>query len=281
MTNLFSIIATLLSPIVGGFVYGIERVLRARMQNRIGPPLLQPFYDFLKLMDKRPVIIHSFHAFMGIMYLIGTWFSLYVLLAGGDILIAIFFHVLSLAFLVLGGFSVRSPYSVVGSIRKLTHMLAYEPIFVLTAAGLYLVTGTFQISEMLKSPFIPLLYLPLVFVAFILSIPAVLEKSPFDVAEAHQEIIGGSEIEYSGKFYEAVYTGKWLEYVYVFFFIFLFSGNHYWLGLLLVLLSFLLVNLIDNSTMRVNFRQMVSFHWYILIPLVATNVMLLALWRIQ
>jgi len=278
--TLVSVIATLLSPILGGFIYGFERILRARMQNRVGPPLLQPFYDFLKLMDKRPMIIHSFHAFMGIMYLVGTWFSLYVLLSGGDILIAIFFHVLSLAFLVLGGFSVRSPYSVVGSIRKLTHMLAYEPIFVLTAAGLYLVTGTFQISDILRSSTLPLLYLPLVFVAFILSIPAVLEKSPFDVAEAHQEIIGGAEIEYSGRFYEALYTGRWLEYIYVFFFVFLFAGRHYFLGALLVLLSFLAVNLIDNSTVRVNFRQMVSFHWYILIPLIAVNIMLLALWRV-
>jgi len=279
MSKELALILTILSPIIGGFIYGFERIVRARMQNRQGPPLLQPFYDFLKLMDKRSIIVHSFHAFMGIMYLVGTWFSLYVLLSGGDILIAIFFHVLSLAFLVVGGFSVRSPYSVVGAMRELIHMLAYEPIFVLAAVGLYLVNGTFQVSELLKAETMPILYLPLIFIAFLLTLPAVLKKSPFDIAEAHQEIIGGPEIEYSGKFYEAVYTAKWIEYVYAFFFVFLFAGGNYLLGALLAILAFFIVNLIDNATARVNFRQMVAFHWYILIPLAVINLMLLALWR--
>jgi len=180
-----ALLITLLSPVIGGFVYGVERILRARMQGRVGPPLLQPFYDFFKLLEKRSMVIHSFHAFMGLMYLLGTWFSLYVLLSGGDILIAIFFHLLSLAFLVVGGFSVRSPYSILGSMRELLHMVAYEPVFVLAAAGLYLVTGTFQISQILHSDKLPILYLPLVFVALLLTLPSVLKKSPFDVAEAH------------------------------------------------------------------------------------------------
>ncbi|SMP03218.1 ech hydrogenase subunit B [Desulfurobacterium pacificum] len=278
--NWEAFIATLLAPIAGGLIYGFERIVRARMQNRLGPPLLQPFYDFLKLMDKRSIIIHSFHAFMGIMYLFGTWFSLYVLLSGGDLLIAIFFHVLSLAFLVVGGFSVRSPYSVVGAMRELIHMLAYEPVFVMAAAGLYLVTGTFQISEILHSNVTPIVYLPLVFVAYLLVLPTILKKSPFDIAEAHQEVIGGPEIEYSGKFYEAVYTAKWIEYIYAFFFVFLFTGKNYLLGLILAVFAFFFVNLIDNVTARTNFRQMVRFHWYVLIPLVVINLMLLALWRV-
>ncbi|RKQ63565.1 ech hydrogenase subunit B [Thermovibrio guaymasensis] len=274
-----ALVLTLLSPIIGGFVYGFERILRARMQGRVGPPLLQPFYDFFKLLEKRSLIVHSFHAFMGIMYLLGTWFSLYVLLSGGDILVAIFFHLLSLAFLVVGGFSVRSPYSIIGSMRELLHMVAYEPVFVLAAAGLYLVTGTFQVSEILHSDQLPILYVPLVFLSLLLALPSVLKKSPFDLSEAHQEIIGGPEIEYSGKYYEAVYTAKWIEYVYAFFFVFLFAGGKWWLGALLVLFSFFLVNLIDNVTARFNFRQMVAFHWYILIPLTVINLMLLALWR--
>ena len=275
----WAFLLTLLSPLIGGLVYGFERIVRARMQGRVGPPLLQPFYDFFKLMEKRSLIVHSFHAFMGVMYLIGTWFSLYVLLSGGDLLIAVFFHLLSLAFLVVGGFSVRSPYSVLGSMRELLHMVAAEPIFVLAAVGLYLVCGSFQVSELLYTCKLPVLYLPLLFIALLLSLPGLLKKSPFDVAEAHQEIIGGPEIEYSGKFYEAIYTAKWIEYVYAFFFVFLFAGSSYLLGALLVLVSFFLVNLIDNATARFNFRQMVAFHWYVLVPLAVVNLMLLALWR--
>lgn len=274
-----ALILTILSPVIGGFIYGLERIIRARMQGRVGPPLFQPFYDFFKLMDKRSIVIHSFHAFMGIMYLFGTWFALFVLLSGGDLLIAIFFHVLSLAFLVIGGFSVRSPYSVIGAMRELLHMMAYEPLYVLSAAALYLITGTFQVSGILKTPHVPLLYLPLIFVAVLLSLPAILKKSPFDVAEAHQEIIGGPEIEYSGKFYEAIYTARWIEYVYAFFFIFLFAGSNYLLGALLVVFAFFFFNVVDNVTARVRFRQMVAFHWYVLVPLAVINLMLIALWR--
>ena len=276
---MIGVIFTLFAPIFGGVVYGIERVVKARMQSRQGPPLLQPFYDFFKLMDKRAIMIHSFHALMGIMYFITEWFALAVLILGNDLLIAVFFHVIAVLALVIGASSVRSPYSVLGALRELMHMISYEPLMVLLVVALFLVTGSFNIIDVLSYEGYPILKLPLVFFAFLLTIPMMLHKSPFDIAEAHQEIIGGPEIEYSGPFYEAVYTGKWIEYVYVFTFVFLFGGSHYWLGALLVIFAFLFVNLIDNSTARLDFRKMVKFAWFVLIPLASINVILLALFR--
>lgn len=276
---MIGVIFTLFAPIFGGVVYGIERVVKARMQSRQGPPLLQPFYDFFKLMDKRAIMVHSFHALMGIMYFITEWFALAVLILGNDLLIAVFFHVIAVLALVIGASSVRSPYSVLGALRELMHMISYEPLMVLLVVALFLVTGSFNIIDVLNYEGYPILKLPLVFFAFLLTIPMMLHKSPFDIAEAHQEIIGGPEIEYSGPFYEAVYTGKWVEYVYVFTFVFLFGGSHYWLGALLVIFAFLFVNLIDNSTARLDFRKMVKFAWFVLIPLASINVILLALFR--
>lgn len=243
----------------------------------MGPPLLQPFYDFFKLMDKRPMMIHSFHALMGIMYFVAEWFALAVLLLGNDLLIAVFFHVIAVLALVIGASSVRSSYSVLGALRELMHMISYEPLMILMVVSFYLIVGSFDIKDILNYKGYPILELPLVFIAFLLTIPMLLQKSPFDVAEAHQEIIGGPEIEYSGPFYEALYTGKWIEYIYVFTFVFLFGGNHYWLGALLVIIAFLFVNLLDNSTARLDFRRMVKFAWIILIPAAALNVILLAL----
>jgi len=276
---MINVILTLLAPIIGGVVYGIERVVRARMQRRVGPPFLQPFYDFFKLMDKRPIMIHSLHALMGIMYFIAEWFALAVLLLGNDLLIAVFFHVIAVLALVIGASSVRSPYSVLGALRELMHMISYEPLMVLMVVALYLVAGSFDIRDVLSYEGYPILEIPLVFFAFLLTIPMMLQKSPFDIAEAHQEIIGGPEIEYSGPFYEALYTGKWIEYIYVFTFVFLFGGSHYWLGALLVILAFLFVNLLDNSSARLDFRAMVKFAWGFLIPMAALNVILIALWQ--
>ena len=274
---MMSIIFTLFAPIIGGFVYGVERIVKARMQSRMGPPLMQPFYDFFKLMDKRAIMIHSFHALMGIMYFVAEWFALGVLLLGNDLLIAVFFHVIAVLALVIGASSVRSAYSVLGALRELMHMISYEPLMVLMVVAFYLVAGSFDIKNVLHYNGYPVLELPLVFFAFLLTIPIMLQKSPFDIAEAHQEIIGGPEIEYSGPFYEALYTGKWIEYIYVFTFVFLFGGNHYWLGIILVIFAFLFVNLLDNSTARLDFRRMVKFAWAVLIPMAALNVILLAL----
>ncbi|MGZ3635594.1 MAG: NADH-quinone oxidoreductase subunit H, partial [Syntrophales bacterium] len=38
------------APIVGGLLFGIDRKITARMQGRYGPPIIQPFYDFIKLL---------------------------------------------------------------------------------------------------------------------------------------------------------------------------------------------------------------------------------------
>jgi ech hydrogenase subunit B len=269
---------TLLAPFIGGFVYGFERIVKARMQSRMGPPILQPFYDFFKLMDKRPMMVHSLQALMGIMYFIAEWFALGVLLIGNDLLIAVFFHVIAVLALVIGASSVRSPYSVLGALRELMHMISYEPLMVLMVVSFYLITGSFDFKHILHYNGYPILQLPLVFIAFLLTIPMMLQKSPFDIAEAHQEIIGGPEIEYSGPFYEALYTGKWIEYIYVFTFVFLFGGKHYWLGALLVVFSFFFVNLLDNASARLDFRRMVKFAWGFLIPMAALNVIILAFW---
>ena len=50
MNNLvIPILLVILAPFIGGLIYGIERKVKARMQRRIGPPVLQPFYDSLVL----------------------------------------------------------------------------------------------------------------------------------------------------------------------------------------------------------------------------------------
>ena len=272
-----AVLFTLFAPIIGGFIFGIERIVRARMQNRMGPPLLQPFYDFIKLMEKRPVMVHSFHASMGIVYFISTWFAMAVLMLGNDLLIAIFFHVISVLALTIGAFSVRSSYSIIGAMRELIHLVSYEPVIILMVVAFYLVSGSFDIAQILSYGGIPLLQLPLVFLAFIGTLPMLLHKSPFDIAEAHQEIIGGPDIEYSGPFYEAVYTGRWIEYVYVYFLVFLFGGSNHLVGALLVIFTFLLVTAIDNSTARLDYKKMLQFSWFILIPLAAFNILFLAL----
>ena len=89
--NIISGIAYLiLAPVIGGLLAGVDRKISARMQRRVGPPIMQPFYDFFKLWDKQPVAVNKAQSF----YVTG--FLLFVVISGlfffthGDILLVVF-----------------------------------------------------------------------------------------------------------------------------------------------------------------------------------------------
>jgi len=248
----------LLAPMIGGLFFGLERVVRARMQNRIGPPLLQPFYDMLKLIDKRAMIIHPYHTILGIMYFLSLWIVVAFIILGENLLYIVFLHLLSTLFIVVAGYSVKSIYSHIGANRELLAMVAYEPLFILVAVGFYMNNnGTFDISVIRESGHYLFSLGPL-FIAFLLTMPIKLKKSPFDAAEAHQEIVGGVEIEYSGLFFEFIYMAKWLEYIFIYSLLFLFAGNSVLLGIVLSIVVFIVINLVDNATASIKIDNLLK-----------------------
>jgi ech hydrogenase subunit B len=272
-----AIIFIALAPVLGGIVYGVERKVRARMQNRMGPSVLQPFYDFLKLLDKRPMMVHSTHAFLGIMHFVAIWFALAVLVLGGDMLVVIFLHLLATALLVVAGYSVRSVFSHLGSTRQALSALAYEPVLLTIAIGFFMVTGSFSTSAIMNSPTPLIAKLPLAFIALLIILPIKLKKSPFDIADAHQEVVGGAEIEYSGVFFEALYTARWVEYIFGYSLVALFAGANIWLGIGMASVVFLAVNAVDNSTARLNYKDMLKISLGIALPLALLNLVFLIL----
>lgn len=247
----------LMAPVLGTFIHGIDRVVKARMQRRQGPPVLQPFFDMFKLLDKRPMMVHSLHIVLGVMHFIALWVSIGILMFGGHLLYVIFMHLLSIIFFVLAGYSVRSPFSHIGSNRELLALIAYEPVLILMAVGFFLHTGSFEVSVIIQNSS-ALFSMPLMFAALLILLPLKLKKSPFDAPEAHQEIVGGIEIEYSGFFYEVIYMAKMTEVVFVYALVFLFGGSNLILGLLLVVGSFFLINAVDNATGRIRIDHLVK-----------------------
>jgi len=274
MDLMIKISLIIFAPVVGGLLYGLERIIRARMQRRIGPPLLQPFYDVLKLADKRKMIIHSTHAFLGIVHCFSLWIALAILLLGGDLILVIFLHLLSTSLLVLAGYSTRSIFSHLGANRTVISILTYEPVLILIAVSIFMQTGSFNVSSVLNYPSPLLFKLPLAFVALLLILPIKLKKSPFDVAEAHQEVTGGVELEFSGIFYEAVYTAKWLDQVFCYTLVYLFGASNPIIGLCLVAVVFLFVNALDNSSARVSYKQMLRFSLVVILPIAFINLLL-------
>lgn len=254
---MLSALLILLAPVLGGLLYGFERIVRARMQNRQGPPLLQPFYDMIKLIDKQAFIVNPYHTILGIMHFITLWMVVAFVVLGENLLYIVFLHLLSVIFLILAGFSVRSVYSHLGSNRELLSIIAYEPILIMIAVGFFLQNGSFDISVIRQNDS-QILSLFLLFLAFVLIVPIKLKKSPFDASEAHQEIVGGVEIEFSGVFYEFIYMAKWLEYVFIYLLLMLFAGDNIFLMAILTVGVFLAVNLVDNATARIKMKHLIQ-----------------------
>ncbi|MDD2697647.1 MAG: NADH-quinone oxidoreductase subunit H [Arcobacteraceae bacterium] len=246
-----------LTPLFGGLIYGVQRVVKARMQNRVGPPILQPFYDMFKLLDKEVMIINNYHIIFAIMHLLTLWIVVAFVILGKSLLYVIFLHLLSSIFVVLAGYSVKSIYSHMGSNRELLSIVAYEPILILVAVGFYMVNGSFDIETIRSNPSTIASMIAL-FVAFLLTMPIKLKLSPFDATEAHQEIVGGVEVEYSGVFFEILYMAKWIEYVFIYLLLILFAGDNYFIAFGLFAIVFLALNLVDNATARVRIDSLVK-----------------------
>lgn len=153
----------ILAPIVGGFLAGFDRKLSARFQGRYGPPIRQPFFDVFKLFQKERILVNKFQNFNIILFFIFTVFSGALFFAGADLLLVVFALALAGTFFILAGFSVGSPFNYLGAEREVIQMVAYEPMVILLAIGMYQATGSFNVGELVQHQKPLILYLPGIF----------------------------------------------------------------------------------------------------------------------
>ena len=79
-----------LAPLVGGLLSGLDRKISARMQGRIGPSILQPFYDVAKLLSKQFIVVNTAQIFLVISFLLTVVFTGCMFFGGSDILLCFF-----------------------------------------------------------------------------------------------------------------------------------------------------------------------------------------------
>lgn len=273
----------LLAPMVGGLLTGLDRWLSARLQARVGPPVWQPFADLLKLWHKERFTVNLTQVLYAGAYLLFIVVSLLELALGQDLLMLLFTLAFGSISLVLGGFSVRSPFSRFGAQREIMQILAYEPLLVLTVVAMYLRTGSFLAGRIAAFPSPLLLRLPLVFLGYFLVCLIKLRKSPFDLATAlhhpHQELVKGVLTDYSGPYLALIELAHWYELVLLLGLAGLFWATD-WAGAAgLALLVYLAALLVDNLSARVTWTWMLRFAWRTGLGLSAVNVVWLYLWR--
>jgi len=242
--------------------------------------LLQPLYDLLKLFRKEPVVLNRIQIGYVYLHLAFMLMTIVLITLGQDMLLALFTHAFSTLSLVIGGMSVRSPYSRIGSQRKIMQMLAYEPVLILLVVGIYLRTGSFMAGAVahLDAPLIT--SLPLVFLAFLVALEIKLEKSPFDVAtahHAHQELVKGITLEYAGPYLGIIELTHFYETFFLLALVTAFFVTHVWLGVLVALAVYGAAILVDNVCARMRTTWMVRYMWTVPMALAVCNIIWLYL----
>ena len=206
--------------VIGLLLAGIDRKVLARMQKRKGPPIIQPFYDFFKLMGKETIIPDAANrkVFLGapIIGFVSLVVMTILIPIGGytpfgnfnaDLIVMLYLLTIPAVALILGGSSSGSPYAGIGISREMVTMMAYELplVIVLLAVAMKVGGGQFCFSlgaisayQGAEGALITHWELIPAAIAFLLVIPAEVGTQPFDVAEAETEICEGPLVEYTG-----------------------------------------------------------------------------------
>lgn len=277
MTNtiLLALCGLIVAPLVGGLIGGVDRILTARVQGRVGPPIVQSFYDVAKLWGKVTTVANPWLTFCSWVYVGAAATSVVLFFMLGDLLLIFFVQAVGAVFLVIGALSVRSPYSQIGGQRELLQILAYEPLLILVIAGIYVATGSFKIEAVFSHPE-PLLFdmWPLYIVlGYALTIK--LRKSPFDISgshHAHQELVKGVYTEYTGRNLALVEIAHWFETILILGFCALFWATD-WIGMtILLLVTYAIEIIVDNVSARLTWRWMLGSVWIIGLVLSTANL---------
>ena len=273
----------LLAPLAGGLLAGFDRIVTARMQSRKGPPVLQPFYDVGKLLEKRGTVVNGFQNFYMICFLLFVMITGALFFSGGDLLLTIFALTVAGVFLALGAYSTNSPYSTIGAERELLQMMAYEPMLLIAAMGMYLVTRSFQVRDIMTFSEPLVRYLPAIFIGFVFILTIKFRKSPFDLSSSHhghQEIVKGISTEFSGPTLALFEIAHWYENILLLGFVYLFFAAF---GPIVAVVGSIAVYIIeifiDNAYARLTWRFTVTSSWIVAATFGVINILAIAFLR--
>lgn len=259
------------------FFLWVERKSVALMQGRIGPPFMQPFFDFIKLLGKTtPARIGIAGALMRAWPLIavsaaaGAVGLLPVLPSSGgfegDLILLLALLELPSVCIVAAGFSSRSIFGEIGSAREAALSVSYNIVFLLAIVSIAASQHTFRLESLAALPASPLHWLGVL--AMLACLPAKLHINPFSLPNAEQEIYSGPIVEYAGPelaMWELAHGLEWVAGAGLIAALVVPHGIAAWLaGLLFVALSVVIVlalSAVAAATARIAIDTTVRFYW--------------------
>jgi ech hydrogenase subunit B len=287
--NLLNVIGKIIliliaAPLMGGLLDGLDRKISAKMQRRVGPPLLQPFYDVGKLLRKKATTVNQITRYYVTFSLLFSAFTVVIFLMGEDILLSVFSFTLATVFFVIAGYSAYSAYSFIGTQREMVQIMCYEPMILIVAFGFYSTVHSFAIKDVFHMGAPIITKLPLIFIGLCYVLTIKLRKSPFDLSmshHAHQELVKGITTELTGVCMAMVQISHWLETVFALGLVFLFFVNSSpisWVisGVITFLIYFVEI-VIDNSAARIKWKPALKLSWLVVLVCGAANMLILNL----
>lgn len=199
---------------IGMFMVLMMRKIAAKIQRRVGPPLLQPLYDIVKLYAKKTQSSHGLLHDIGIIMAVGGYIAAETMLPvpgmngiaekAGLLTLAYVTMIPSLG-LALGVGQCANPNGSIGIARALTAMLAYDIPFVVIIFGASWFYSSNNLVEVIAAQQAGgiatwgVTEMPLLAIAGLFTLYAMLGKQPFEIYVAPAEIATGPMVEMGGK----------------------------------------------------------------------------------
>ena len=281
--------------ICGLLLCGIDRKLVAKMQKRVGPPILQPFYDFFKLCGKETIIPAAANKTMFLAApLVGlaalVVIQLFIPINGfeafsgmADVIVILYLLLIPAMSSMLGGAASGSPYAGIGLSREMVTIISCELPLVLVFLAVAKKVGAaydsglcFSLAQIAQyqtehgSLILHGSMLPAA-AALLLTIPGETGSHPFDAAEAETEICEGLLAEYSGAplgIYKLSHAVKLLTLTSLFVALFLggigtgiVAVDAIIMFLLCIVVTAITISLVHAVTARLKIEQIFKFYW--------------------
>lgn len=279
--------------------------------NRVGPfGLLQPLADLIKLLTKEDVLptaadrwlfylAPAMAAIPAIMIFAVIPFGAPLQVAGhavplvvADLNIGLLFFLalssIAVYGVAIGGWASNSKYSLLGGIRGLAQLISYELSMGLSLVPIVMLASSFSLTEIVDAqraiPFI--VYQPLAFIIFLISITAECKRIPFDLPEAEGELVAGFHTEYSGMRFGLFFVGEYINIIVLGgLATTLFLGGWHgpllppvvWFTLKTLAFAFFFIWM-RGTLPRLRYDQLMHLGWKVLTPLALLNILLTAWW---
>jgi len=279
--NYFIFPGFLFLSVSGMLASWVDRKVTARLQWRVGPPLLQPYYDLRKLFSKETIIPEGGNRLVFVLSPIVAVVSA-VLLSDlllvtwidpskgflGDIIVVLYLFMLIPVSVILGASASHNPMASLGASREMKLVLSYEFPFIVSLLVVVLKTRTILLGNIMalqraSGPVAGSLSGFLALCVALFCLQGKTGLAPFDLSEAETEISGGSLIEYSGPLLAFWKLSKMMLLVVgPLFLVLIFWGGGSAPLMILKYAVFLIISvLIRNTNPRIKIDQAMRWFW--------------------